>query len=148
MAMNVALDAQPVEEQALPDVRSPDDVAFLGPRRVANPIAAAIPTDPGFQVMPQAGDRGRRARSKGFPAPETMYTRSTGAIHRSKALLSQRSELRSHLRLPPEPQVSVPLDWSRPNGEHIELAVIQHLPAHQIAASTKNPGPSNLDARF
>jgi len=39
--------------------------------------------------------------------------------------------------------VSVPLDWDKPNGKQIELAVIRHLasrPAERIGSMFVNPG--------
>ena len=40
-------------------------------------------------------------------------------------------------------KLSVPLDWDRPNGEHIDLAVIRHLasrPQERIGSAFVNPG--------
>src|SRR3954465_4642452 len=40
-------------------------------------------------------------------------------------------------------KLSVPLDWDRPNGEHIDLAVIRHLasrPQERIGSVFVNPG--------
>jgi len=40
-------------------------------------------------------------------------------------------------------RVSVPLDWDKPNGKQIELAVIRHLasrPAERIGSMFVNPG--------
>ena len=42
-------------------------------------------------------------------------------------------------------RVSVPLDWDRPNGKHIELSVIRHLasrPQQRIGSMFMNPGLS------
>src|SRR5918994_1458713 len=40
-------------------------------------------------------------------------------------------------------KLSVPLDWDRPNGEHIDLAVLRHLasrPQERIGSAFLNPG--------
>src|SRR3954451_21250250 len=40
-------------------------------------------------------------------------------------------------------KLSVPLDWDRPNGQHLDLAVIRHLasrPQERIGSAFLNPG--------